>query len=59
MKFPYLSVIGGPLYLTNCTKLDIAFALNSLARFSTSSTRRHWNDTKHVLFYLQGTKDLD
>ena len=40
-EVPYLSAIGALLYLTNYTKPDIAFAINLLARFSASPTRRH------------------
>ena len=54
-EFPYLSAIGALLYLANCTRPDIAFAINLLARFSASPTRRHWNGIKHIFRYLQGS----
>ncbi|KAL5562762.1 hypothetical protein UlMin_032509 [Ulmus minor] len=57
-KVPYLSAIGTLMYLANCTRPDIAFAVNLLARFSSSPTRRHWNGIKHIFRYLQGTIDL-
>jgi hypothetical protein len=47
------------MYLTNNTRLDIAFAVNLLARFSADTTIRHWNGVKDVLQYLQDTLDLD
>ncbi|CAA7018850.1 unnamed protein product [Microthlaspi erraticum] len=43
------------MYLANCTRPDIAFATNLLARYSSSPTRRHWNGIKHIFRYLQGT----
>ena len=46
------------MYLANCTRPDIAFAVNLLARFSSSPTKRHWNGIKHVFRYLRGTIDL-
>ena len=46
------------MYLANCTRPDISFAVNLLARFSSSPTQRHWNKIKHVFRYLQGTIDL-
>ena len=53
-----MSVIEALLYLANCTRPNIAFAVNLLARFNASPTRRHWNDIKHVFLYLQGSQDL-
>ena len=58
LEVPYLSAIGALLYLTNCTRPDIAFAVNLIARFSASPARRHWNDIKHIVRYLQGSQDL-
>ncbi|KAI5654415.1 hypothetical protein M9H77_31602 [Catharanthus roseus] len=58
-EVPYLSAIGALMYLANNTRLDIAFSVNMLPRYSSSPTRRHWNGVKHVLRYLQGTIDLE
>lgn len=49
----YLNTIGALLYLTNSTRPDIAFAVNLLSRFSSTSTWRHWTGVKHVLRYLR------
>ncbi|XP_047258114.1 secreted RxLR effector protein 161-like [Capsicum annuum] len=57
-KVPHLSAIGALLYLANATRPDIAFSVNLLARYSSSSTRRHWNRVKHILRYLKGTIDM-
>ena len=54
-EVPYLSAIRALMYLANCTRPDIAFATNLLARFSSSPTRRYWNGIKHVFCYLRGT----
>ena len=40
-EIPYLSEIGALLYLAQCTRPDIAFSVNLLARFSSAQTRRH------------------
>ena len=42
------------MYLANCTRSDIAFAINILARFSSYPTRKHWNEIKCVFRYLRG-----
>ncbi|KAK1431018.1 hypothetical protein QVD17_14208 [Tagetes erecta] len=57
-EVPYLNAIGALMYLTNCTRPDISFAVNLLARFSSAPTKRHWNGIKHVFRYLRGTTDL-
>ena len=54
----YLNAIGVLMYLAQCTRLDIAFAINLLTQFSSEPTRRHWNGIKHIFRYLQGTIDL-
>ena len=46
------------MYLANCTRLDIAFSINLLARYNSTPTRRHWNGIKHILRYLRGTTDM-
>ena len=40
-EIPYLSAIGALMYLANHTRPDIAFAVNLLARYDSSPTRRH------------------
>ncbi|XP_056866765.1 secreted RxLR effector protein 161-like [Raphanus sativus] len=57
-EVPYLSAIGALMYLAGHTRPDISFAVNLLSRFSSCPTQRHWNGIRHVLRYLQGTKDL-
>ena len=58
LEVPYLSAISALLNLAQYTRLDIAFLVNLLARFSSAPTQRHWNDVKHILRYLRGTIDL-
>ena len=57
-EVPYLSTIGALMYLANCTRPDIAFAVNLLARHSATPTKRHWTGVKNILRYLQSTIDL-
>jgi hypothetical protein len=46
------------MYVTNCTKLDIVFAVNLLARHIAAPTKLHWTGVKNIFRYLQGTQDL-
>jgi hypothetical protein len=57
-EYPYLSVIGVLMYLTNNTRPDIAFAVNYLARHNVTPTMCYCNDIKNILRYLVGTVDL-
>ena len=57
-EVPYLSAIGALMYLANCTRPDIAFSVNLLARYSSAPTRRHWKGIQHILRYLRGTSDM-
>jgi hypothetical protein len=57
-QVPYLNAIGALMYLVNCTRPDIAFAVNLLARHSAAPTKRHWTGVKCILRYLNGTRDL-
>ncbi|KAM2779565.1 hypothetical protein COP1_014823 [Malus domestica] len=57
-EVPYLSAIGALLYLTQCTRPNISFAVNLLARYSNASTCRHWTGIKDIFRYLKGNTDL-
>ena len=49
LKVPYLSAIGALMYFANCIRSDIAFSVNLLARYSSTPTKRHWNEIKYIL----------
>ncbi|KAL9165045.1 hypothetical protein ABFS82_06G145300 [Erythranthe guttata] len=57
-EVPYLNAIGALMYLAQCTRPDIAFAVNVLVRYSFDPTRGHWNGVKHIFRYLRGTADF-
>ena len=57
-KVPNLRAIGALMYFATCTRLDIVFSVNLLARYGSARTRRHWNGIKHILHYLCGTNDM-
>jgi hypothetical protein len=51
-EFPYLSAIGALMYLANCTRPDIVFVVNLLARHSAAPTKRHWARVMNIFRYL-------
>ena len=46
------------MYVANCTRPDIAFEVNLLARHSAAPMKCHWTGVKNIFRYLQGTIDL-
>jgi len=51
----YSEVVGGLLYLSCCTRPDICFAVNTLSRYMSKPTVRHFEQLKGVVRYLKGT----
>ncbi|XP_068315003.1 secreted RxLR effector protein 161-like [Pyrus communis] len=54
----YLSAIEALLYLAQCTRPDISFAVNLLARYSNAPTHMHWNGVKDIFRYLKDARYL-
>jgi len=53
-----MRAVGALMYLATSTRLDIAFTVGCLARFSSNPGTAHEAALKHLFRYLQGTKDL-
>jgi hypothetical protein len=51
-EVPYLSAIGALIYVANCIRPDITFAINLLARHRTTATKYHWMGVKNIFRYL-------
>ena len=51
----YQTAVGGLLYLATKTRLDITYAVNSVARFCANPTKQHWTAVKRIFRYLRGT----
>jgi hypothetical protein len=49
----YRQLLGGLLYLSVCTRPDIAYATSVLSRYSNDPKARHWNAAIRVLRYLK------
>ena len=56
-KYPYQEAIGALLYLANCSRPDISFAVSVLSRCSSHPTKRHWSGIKQLMRYLAKTKN--
>ena len=55
-ELPYCALVGKCMYLANCTRPDISFAVRELAKFMSNYGTRHFDAAKHLLRYLQGTR---
>lgn len=55
---PYLQAVGCLLFLTQGTRPDLAFAVNSVSRFSNCCGKSHWNAVKRIFRYLKQTMNL-
>jgi len=54
----YRRTIGNLLYISNCTRPDLSFAVSFLAQFCNDPLQGHWSGVKHLMRYLKQTKDL-
>jgi hypothetical protein len=52
---PYQEAVGCLMYLAQCTRPDIVFAVNKLSRYNNNPGPKHWQAVKHLLRYLRGT----
>uniref|UniRef100_A0A2N9G9K8 Reverse transcriptase Ty1/copia-type domain-containing protein n=1 Tax=Fagus sylvatica TaxID=28930 RepID=A0A2N9G9K8_FAGSY len=57
-QLEFASAIGSMMYAMHCTRLDIAFAVNRLSRYTSNPNVEHWKAIARVLGYLKKTKDL-
>ena len=53
----YSRVIVSLMYLMSCTRVDIAYVINRLSRYTISHRATHWQGIARVLKYLRFTHD--
>ncbi|KAK8635371.1 hypothetical protein V6N13_004110 [Hibiscus sabdariffa] len=53
----YAKIIGSLMFLMNCTRPDIAYAVSRLSRYTHNPSNEHWIALKRLLKYLRGTMD--
>lgn len=58
LKYPYRSGVGSLMYISQCTRPDISYAVGVLSQHLDTPCQRHWDAFGHVLQYLRGTINL-
>ncbi|BBN69916.1 transposable element gene [Prunus dulcis] len=53
----YARIIGSLMYVTNCTRPDLAYSVNKLSKYISNPRRDHWKVIIRVLRYLSYTKN--
>ncbi|PHT31747.1 Acetylglutamate kinase, chloroplastic [Capsicum baccatum] len=56
-QLEYARVLGCLMYIMNCTRLDIAFTISKLSRYTSNPNKIHWMTMKRVLGYLKYTQN--
>ncbi|RVX00179.1 Retrovirus-related Pol polyprotein from transposon TNT 1-94 [Vitis vinifera] len=52
-QIEYAQIIGSLMYLMNCTRPDIAYAVGRLSRYTQSPNQDHWTTVRRVLNFLE------
>jgi hypothetical protein len=55
--YSYRQLVGSSMYLSVCTRPDIAQAVGALARHMAAPTVTHWQAAKGLLRYIAGTSN--
>nr|GEW57456.1 zinc finger, CCHC-type [Tanacetum cinerariifolium] len=55
INLKYLRAIGCLMYAMTSTRLDIAYAVGRLSRFTSNPNRQHWQAITRVFKYLKGS----
>ena len=56
-QVPYASAVGSLMYAMLCTRPDICYSVGMVSRYQSNSGPKHWQAVKHILKYLQRTRD--
>ena len=56
---PYRKAVGSLMYAAMGIRLDIAFAMSTVAKFSDNPGWAHWEAVKQIFCYLLGTQKLE
>ena len=56
-QVPYASAVGSLIYAMLCTRPDICYAVGIVSRYQSNPGLDHWITVKHILKYLQRTRN--
>jgi len=56
-KYPYSKLLGKLLWLSRCTRPDLAFPISVMGRFASNPSLRHYKALMHMVKYLKGTQN--
>ena len=56
-QIEYARIIGSLMYLTNCTRPDLAYIVSKLSRYTSNPGTDHWKAIVRVLMYLRYTRN--
>ena len=54
---PYVSIVGNLMYAILCTRPDICYSIGTVSRYQSNPRPKHWQAIKHILKYLQRTRN--
>lgn len=54
---PYQELVGGLLYISQGTRPDITYAVNTVSKYNNNPGKLHWIAAKRILRYLKKTID--
>ena len=57
-QYPYREIVGSILYLSTCTRPDIAYATGVVSRYMQNPGWEHWETAKRILKYLKYTESV-
>ena len=56
-QLEYSRILGSIMYVMNCTRPDIAYAISKLSRYTSNPGKHHWKAIIRVLGYLKYTQN--
>ena len=56
-QLEYSRILGSIMYVMNCTRPDIAYAVSKLSRYTSNPGKNHWKAIIRVLGYLKYTQN--